>query len=148
MIDNALIDMFCASPVTVSMQNVKPGVHTLSVVPALSDHMDLMDNMQSIKIDYEPVSPLPAIARAPAAGTPSIKIVSAAPGSTVSGLFDVRVQVTSFNLSCDLEGLRPLARQHRHHQQRHERHGDHGPDVLHRHDASHHAGVQVRGSTP
>ena len=32
MIDNSLIDMFCTSPVTVSMQNVTPGQHMLAVV--------------------------------------------------------------------------------------------------------------------
>jgi hypothetical protein len=110
MIDNSLIDMYCTSQVNVSMQNVKPGEHALSVVPALSDHMDVMDNLQSVKIDYEPASPLPAIAPAPAAGTPVIKVLSPAPGATVSGPFDVRVQVTNFNLSCDLEGKPDVAR--------------------------------------
>ncbi len=109
MIDNSLIDMYCTSPVNVSMQNVKPGQHTLGVVPALSDHMDVMDNMQSIKIDYEPASPLPAISAATASGTPTIKILSPAPGATVSGPFDVRVQVTNLNLTCDLEGKPDVA---------------------------------------
>lgn len=109
MIDNSLIDMYCTSTVNVSMQNVNPGPHTLSVVPALSDHMDVMDNLRSIKIDYEPASPLPAIAAAQAGGAPTIKIISPAPGTTVSGPFDVRVQVTNFNLSCDLEGKPDVA---------------------------------------
>ncbi len=109
MIDNSLVDMYCTSPVNVSMQNVKPGEHTLGVVPALSDHMDVMDNVQSIKIDYEPVSPPPAITAATASATPTIKILSPAPGATVSGPFDVRVQVTNFNLTCDLEGKPDVA---------------------------------------
>jgi hypothetical protein len=95
--------------VTLSMQNLNPGQHTIGVVPALSDHMDVMDNAQSIKIDYEPASPLPAIAAAPAGGTPAIKILSPATGSTVSGPFDVRVQVTGLNLSCPLEGKPDVA---------------------------------------
>ncbi len=109
LIDNSLIDMYCTSPVNVSMRNVKPGEHTLSVVPALSDHMDVMDNMQSIKIDYEPASPLPDIAAAPAGAAPTIKILSPAPGATVSGPFDVRVQVTNLTLTCDLEGKPDVA---------------------------------------
>lgn len=109
MIDNSLVDMYCTSSVNVSMQNVKPGEHTLGVVPALSDHLDVMDNMQSIRIDYEPASPLPAIAAAQATGTPSIKILSPASGATVSGPFDVRVQVANLNLSCDLEGKPDVA---------------------------------------
>jgi hypothetical protein len=95
--------------VTLSMQNLNPGQHTISVVPALSDHMDVMDNMQSIKIDYEPASPLPAIAAAPAGAAAAIRILSPAPGSTVSGPFDVRVQVTGVNLSCPLEGKPDVA---------------------------------------
>jgi len=40
LLDKSLINMFCTPAVTVSMQNVKPGKHTLTVVPALNDHAE------------------------------------------------------------------------------------------------------------
>src|SRR6516165_8941827 len=35
LLDGALINMFCTPTAVVSLQNVKPGMHTLTVVPAL-----------------------------------------------------------------------------------------------------------------
>lgn len=109
MLDNSLVDMFCTPQATVSMQNVKPGSHTLSVVPALSDHADVQMNMQSVKIDYEPTNPLPEIQAAASTGTPSIKITSPQPGASVSGDFDVKVQISNFHSTCDLEGRPDVA---------------------------------------
>jgi hypothetical protein len=102
-IDKSLVDMFCAPSATISMQNVKPGTHTITVLPALNDHAEVEQNATSITVDYEPTQPLPEILAAQA-GTPSIKIVSPKAGSTLNGDFDVWVQVSNFNVSCDLEG--------------------------------------------
>lgn len=102
-IDKSLVDMFCAPSATISMQNVKPGTHTITVLPALNDHAEVEQNAKSVSIDYEPTQPLPEIAAAPS-GTASIKIVSPKAGSTLKGAFDVWVQVGNFNVSCDLEG--------------------------------------------
>src|SRR5262249_38934779 len=38
LLDGALINMFCTPAAVVSLQNVKPGMHTLTVVPSLDDH--------------------------------------------------------------------------------------------------------------
>ena len=107
-IDKSLVDMFCAPSATISMRNVKPGTHTLTVIPALNDHAEVEQNATSVTIDYEPTQPLPEIAPAQA-GTPSIKIVSPKAGTTLNGAFDVWVQVSNLDVTCDLEGKPDVA---------------------------------------
>jgi len=104
LLDNALVDMRCEETTTVSMQNVEPGPHTIAVVPALNSHMEVMDNMAMIEFTYEPAEPLPELTDASVTGDPGIRIVSPAPGDTVSGDFEVVVEVDNFELSCDLYG--------------------------------------------
>ncbi len=108
-IDRSLVDMFCAPSATISMQNVKPGTHTITVLPALNDHAEVDQNATSVTVDYEPTQPLSAITAAAPAGTPSIKILSPKAGTMLKGDFDVLVQVSSFNVSCDLEGKPDVA---------------------------------------
>ncbi|TAK54239.1 MAG: hypothetical protein EPO22_15460, partial [Dehalococcoidia bacterium] len=40
-IDKSLVDMYCTPQARVSLQNVKPGTHTLTVVPAQDDHAEV-----------------------------------------------------------------------------------------------------------
>ena len=103
-LDKSLVNMFCTPQAVISMQNVKPGMHTLTVLPAQNDHAEVEKNAQSITIDYEPAQALPQLTAATAAAKPSIKIASPAAGSKLSGAFDVTVDVGNFNLSCDLMG--------------------------------------------
>lgn len=91
------------------MQNVSPGMHTLTVLPALNDHSEVEENAASITIDYEPTHPLPALTDATFPGAPSITILSPKNGDTVLGSFDVVVQVNNFHLSCDLLGKPDVA---------------------------------------
>lgn len=109
LIDKSLVDMECTPQAVVSMQNVKPGTHTLTVVPAQDDHAEISANAVNVTIDYEPASPLPQITDVSPLGKPSITIVSPKPGDTVSGNFDVVVAVKNFNLSCDLYGKPDVA---------------------------------------
>jgi hypothetical protein len=104
LLDKALVDMFCTPQAKISMQNVKPGAHTLEVVPALDDHAEVMENATSIKIDYKPTNPLPEISGAQSSAKPSITILSPKPGQTVSGSFDVAVRISNFHPSCSLMG--------------------------------------------
>jgi hypothetical protein len=104
LIDKSLINMYCTPDATVSMQNLKPGNHVLAAVPALNDHAEVEENAQQINFDYEPTTPTPAITDATEPGPPAIKIRSPKPGDSVSGNFDVVVQFTNFNPSCDLYG--------------------------------------------
>jgi hypothetical protein len=104
LLDHSLINMYCTPHATVSLQNVKPGMHQLTVVPALNDHSEVEANGQTISFDYQPVSPLADIIGASFPGPPSIKILSPRNGATVSGTFPVRVEITNFHPSCDLYG--------------------------------------------
>src|SRR6516165_3275607 len=52
LLDGALINMFCTPTAVVSLQNVKPGMHTLTVVPALDDYAQVTANAKSIMFNY------------------------------------------------------------------------------------------------
>lgn len=104
LIDKSLVDMFCAPEVTLSMQNLQPGTHTITAQPALTNHMDVEMNASSVSIDYEPTHPLAALTAATFPSAPSIKILSPAKGAQLAGNFDLEVQVSNYNLSCALEG--------------------------------------------
>ncbi len=85
LLDGALVNMFCTPAAVVSLQNVRPGMHTLTVVPALDDHAEVTANARSVMFDYAPASPLPALTAVTTSGQPSITILSPGPGATVSG---------------------------------------------------------------
>jgi len=105
LIDKSLVDMYCAADTTVSMQNLTPGNHVVAAVPALNDHAEVEENASSVTIDYEPTNaPAPITKPATFGGPASIKIISPAAGTKVTGNFDVAVQVNNFNVTCDLEG--------------------------------------------
>ncbi len=72
--------------------------------PAINDHAEVHVNEVEFSFTYAPMSPLPEIGDAASTGTPSIKIVSPKPGDVVKGDFDVVVEVTSYDLNCDLYG--------------------------------------------
>lgn len=109
LLDKALINMYCTPDASVSLQNVKPGMHKLTVVPALNDHAEVEDNAQTISFDYEPTSPLPTLTDLTAAAKPSITILSPQPGAVLSGPFDVTVRIDNFTPSCDLFGKPDVA---------------------------------------
>jgi hypothetical protein len=109
LIDKSLVDMFCAPDATLSMQNLKPGSHTITAQPALTNHMDVEMNASSVTIDYEPTHPLPDLTAATFSGAPAIKILSPAKGAQLSGSFDISVQVSNYNISCALEGKPDVA---------------------------------------
>src|SRR5215469_13767559 len=104
LLDGALVNMFCTPAAVVSLQNVKPGMHTLTVVPALDDHAQVTPSARSVMFDYAPASALPAVTSAMSMGKPSITILSPTPGATVSGDFTVRVRISNYHLSCALFG--------------------------------------------
>jgi hypothetical protein len=109
LIDKSLVDMYCATDATLSMQNLQPGTHTITAEPALTNHMGVEMNDQTVTIDYEPTNPLAPVTAATFSGSPSIKILSPAAGTQVSGNVDITVQVTNFNLTCALEGKPDVA---------------------------------------
>jgi hypothetical protein len=107
MLDGALINMFCTNRAAVSMQNVKPGAHTLEFVPAEDDHTDDMKAAKKVSFVYKPSKPLPAI-KGENKGKPSIAIISPKPGQTVHGSFDLVVKPKNFEFSCALYGKQDI----------------------------------------
>jgi hypothetical protein len=102
-LDHALVNMYCTDTATISMQNVSPGTHMLTVLPALNNHEEVTKGKEDMTFTYQPASPLTAITAA-SLGTPSIKILSPHSGDTVTGDFTVQVAINNFNASCDLLG--------------------------------------------
>jgi hypothetical protein len=107
-LDGSLINMFCSPRGKVSMQNVKPGSHTLTFLAAENDHTDDMKSAQKVSFTYQPTRPLPTI-KGEQKGTPSIRILSPKPGSTVHGGFNLAVQQKNFEFSCPLYGKADIA---------------------------------------
>ncbi len=108
-LDHALVNMYCTPTATISLQNVAPGKHTLTAIPATDSHDELTNAEVSIEFTYQPTSPLPEITAKSNPGTPSIQILSPAAGSTVSRDFTVKVQITNFEVSGPLFGKADLA---------------------------------------
>jgi hypothetical protein len=104
MLDRALVDMYGTPGATISLQNVKPGKHMISVVAAANDHSDDMKTMVASTFVYAPAKLLPEITAASFTGKPAVEIVSPKPGATVTGSFDFVVKTANFNLSHDLFG--------------------------------------------
>jgi len=104
LLDGSLINMYCTPAAVVSLQNVKPGMHTLTVVPSLDGHQQVTPSARSVMFDYAPASPLPALTGVMTMGKPSITILSPKSGATVKGTFTVRVRVTDYHSSCALFG--------------------------------------------
>ncbi len=103
-LDGGLIDMICSPFYTLTLQNVKPGAHTLKALPAENDHAELEKSTAKVSFTYQPANALPAISGL-SVGKPSVTILWPKNGATLSGptfplLFDVR----NFRLSCDLLG--------------------------------------------
>jgi hypothetical protein len=61
-LDGSLVNMFCSPRDTVSLQNVKPGLHTLTFLAAENDHTDDMKSARKVGFVYQPTKALSAIA--------------------------------------------------------------------------------------
>jgi len=91
----------CSKAFTVSGQGLKRGMHELIVMLASDDHMPAsMPAMVRFNYRPRPLVPLPAALP----GVPSIGILWPHNGATVGRSFDLKVAVTHFKNSCDLEG--------------------------------------------
>ena len=101
LLDNKLVDM---TPLqgpnhdAISMVGVTPGLHVLTIVPALDSHMTLMNREVNVPFFYEGPY-IPESAGYTGTGTPSIAITSPTPGSIVHGKsFTMTVDVQNFVL--------------------------------------------------
>ena len=107
-LDGALVNMYCG-PAALSLQNVKPGSHTITIYPAKNDHSEIEEAKAEVKFTYQPTTPLPAIGGL-SAGKPSVSVLWPKNGATVRGAsFPLVFDVKNFRLSCDLLGKPPVA---------------------------------------
>jgi hypothetical protein len=97
-----MTNLYCTRNFSFSGAALKPGEHTLAVVLASDDHMSV-GKPAMVKFDYQPTAlqPLP---EAKSAGRPTVRILSPQPGTVVGRKVDLKVAVSNFDLSCDLEG--------------------------------------------
>ncbi|MGH2411319.1 MAG: DUF4399 domain-containing protein [Chloroflexota bacterium] len=110
LLDGALVNMYCGVGAALSMRNVSQGKHTLTVVLAGNNHMQMMGKGQSgmTTFTYKPASPLSPLTAYKAPGKPSITILSPANGATVGENFPVELDWSNFRPSCDLLGKNNL----------------------------------------
>jgi len=107
-LDGSLVNMFCG-PAALSLQNVKPGSHTLTIYPAKNDHEEIEAGKTQVKFVYQPAAALPYAAGMPAL-RPSARVLWPRNGAAVSGAtFPLVFDVRNFRLSCDLMGKPKLA---------------------------------------
>lgn len=107
-LDGALVNMFCNAAV-VSFQNLKPGAHTITVIPAKNDHSEVEAAKAQVKVNYQPANALPPV-QGISAGKPTVSIIWPKSGAVVSGsTFPLIMDVRNYRLSCDLMGHPKLA---------------------------------------
>lgn len=103
-LDGSLIDMYGTRTATISLQNVAPGRHTLTFLPATNGHMEDMKAERKVTFTYQPTAPLQTIGARTFSGKPDVGIVEPKPGATVSGSFEMKVAAKNFVLSKALYG--------------------------------------------
>src|SRR6516164_1110177 len=102
-LDGALVNMYCG-PSVLNLQNVKPGEHTIAIIPAKNDHSEIEAAKAQAKFTYQPTNPLPPL-QPLNAGKPTVAILWPKNGATVSGgSFPLIMDVRNFRLSCDMLG--------------------------------------------
>jgi hypothetical protein len=107
-LDGALVNMYCG-PAALSLQNVKPGEHTITVIAAKNDHSEIEAAKTQVKFTYQPTNPLPPL-QPINAGKPTVSILWPKNGATVSGAsFPLVMDVRNFRLSCDMLGKPKVA---------------------------------------
>jgi hypothetical protein len=107
-LDGALVNMYCG-PAALSLQNVKPGQHTITILPAKNDHSEVEAAKAQVKFTYQPSAALPTL-QPLNVGKPSVSILWPKTGATVSGAsFPLVMDVRNFRLSCDMLGKAKVA---------------------------------------
>lgn len=97
-----MTNFYCSKEFSFSGAGLKAGMHTLVVILASDDHANV-GKPAIVKFDYEPTSPVP-LPQPVKGAKPSVKIVSPQNGTVVGRTVDLKVAVSNFKLSCDLEG--------------------------------------------
>jgi hypothetical protein len=98
-----LTNFYCSDTFTIPGDGLIPGEHTIAVVLASNTHVPNMDTAQVVKINFQPVQPVP-LPVADDMGAPALKLVSPLDGATVPSSFAVQVQPSNFIAATALEG--------------------------------------------
>ena len=98
-----LTNFYCSDTFTVSLAGLATGTHTIYVGLATNTHMDLMETIQQVEVDYQPNEPV-ALPDAMMDGVPGVELVSPVDGDTVPPVFTVEVIPVNFTPSEELEG--------------------------------------------
>lgn len=96
-----MTNLYCTNSFAVSGAGLRAGEHTLAVVLASDDHV-MVGKPAMTKFMYAPkvAQPLPEAA----AEKPVVTIVSPKTGSLVSRNVELKVAISGYDLSCNLEG--------------------------------------------
>lgn len=107
-LDGSLVNMYCG-PAALSLQNLKPGAHTITVVPANNDHSEVEAAKAQVKFTYQPSAALPPL-QPLNAGKPTVSILWPKNGAAVrGGSFPLVIDARNFRLSCDMLGKPKVA---------------------------------------
>jgi hypothetical protein len=96
-------NFYCTDTFTIPGEGLTPGEHTIAVVLASNTHVPDMDTAQVVKINFQPVQPVP-LPVANDMGAPALTLVNSLDGATVPMSFEVQVQPTNFIAATALEG--------------------------------------------
>jgi hypothetical protein len=98
-----LINFYCDETFTVPLTYLEPGPHTIMVGLSSNLHMNMMDSVQMVEIDYQPEDPQ-ELPEANLQGAPAPTLVNLEDGETVPPVFAVEIEDPNFTVSEDLLG--------------------------------------------
>ena len=98
-----LINFSCEETITIPGDGLAAGPHTIIVMLSSNTHMDMMETMTQVEIDFQPANakPLPA---AEDLRVPGVELMNLTDGATVLSVFTVEVNPVNFKPSAALKG--------------------------------------------
>lgn len=98
-----LINFYCGETFTVPLTYLEPGPHTIMVGLSSNLHLNMMDSVQMVEIDYQPEDPQ-ELPEANLLGAPAPALLNLEDGATVPPVFTVEIDDPNFTVSEDLLG--------------------------------------------
>jgi plastocyanin len=103
-----LTNFYCSETFTIPGDGLTPGGHDIAVVLASNSHVPNMETAQVVRIDFQPILPVPLPVEN-YTGDPGLTLISPQDGDTVSSSFDVQVKPSNFIASSTLVGKTNVA---------------------------------------
>lgn len=98
-----LINFYCDETFSVPLTYLEPGTHTIMVGLSTNLHLNMMDSVQMVEIDYQPDDPQ-ELPEANLQGAPAPTLLNLEDGATVPPVFTVEIEDPNFTVSEDLLG--------------------------------------------